>query len=114
MGGGGQNVRANPWWMCEKDRDQLIGKTDCRTQGEGMEGSVGVCCGVEGGCRIGFVCGTNGEDNGERRGCGECHTLLLCGSVNRRVPRVSSRLPSPAVHLRAASSSHENRGPQAL
>jgi len=29
----------------------------------------------------------------ERRGWGECHTLLLCGSVNRRVPRVSSRLP---------------------
>lgn len=43
--GVGQKVRANLCWMCEKDRYQLIGKTDCRTEREGIEGSVRVCCG---------------------------------------------------------------------
>lgn len=30
--------------MCEKGRDQLIGKTDCEGEGERMEGSIGQQC----------------------------------------------------------------------
>lgn len=37
---GGEGDKGNPWWMCEKERDQLIGKTDCEGERERKKGSV--------------------------------------------------------------------------
>lgn len=50
--GGGVRVgvegdEGNPWWMCEKERDQLIGKIDCEGERERKKGSVYVCVCVE-------------------------------------------------------------------
>ena len=40
---GGEGDEGNPWWMCEKERDQLIGKIDCEGERERKKGSVCVC-----------------------------------------------------------------------
>lgn len=50
---GGEGDEGNPWWMCEKERDQLIGKIDC--EGEGKEEGECVCVEQQYECVLWFL-----------------------------------------------------------
>lgn len=117
---GGEGDEGNPWWMCEKERDQLIGKIDCEGERERKKGSVyvcvcvlrsntSVCCGFCGceegwegegaegweGNRIGLVCGTHGEDNGT--GGGGASVTRFCFVARSTGVCHGCRLASPRL-----------------